>query len=394
MGEARQSRISPNASHQPPAPQRRWVLWGGLIAVLLGAGGVFWWKNFGDPPAAWVVRGRIDRYLKNQTGKSEFPSDFQYPSKAQMAQSGKADQTTPAGPLATGPITKKDFATLCSEYTPLAKDAIVLRREIDSARQAIQENRAQANDASATNATAFQERIKALEKDVSARQELLARKDEALAPLLSDLWAIQKSRLAYRETQEAATGNAVSAEWNRVAQEIRRQLNEAPSWSAMYEPIGQEIEVARRLFTSANPAHQRLALTIALRASRDAMNEAQNGWLASRICEGYVLPHLNLASDPDRRSPFSLENVMNECVNIFRRADENESVIRGYRLLLARAKSPQRADWARAQLAQALEQMGEYAEALRCLKQIQATNDFRWALSRVPRLEQRLSYSR
>jgi hypothetical protein len=369
------------------------VWWSAVILVLVGASVVWWWTNFGDPPAAWVVRWRIDRYLKQQTGKSEFPTDFEYPSQALMAQTGKAKPEAPSGPLVAGPTTKKDFAALCNAYIPLAKDGIILRREIDSARQAIQENRTQADAAGATNATVFQERVTALEKDIAARQELLAKKDEALAPILSDLWAIQGSRQAHREAQEAATGNAVSAEWNRVAQEIRRQLNEASSWSAMYEPIGQEIEVSRRLFESANPAHQRLALSIALRASRDALNEAQNGWLAARLCEGYVLSHLDLASDTDRRSPFSLENVMNECVNLFRRAGETGGVIRGYRLVLARANSPQRADWARAQLAQVLEQTGDYAEALRCLQQIRATNDFRWALNRVPRLQQRLSYS-
>ena len=58
-----------------------------------------------------------------------------------------------------------------------------------------------------------------------------------------------------------------------------------------------------------------------------------------------------------------------------------------YRTMLAQAATPQRADWARLQIAQAYEQSGEFQQSIHWLKQIKSTNDFRWAIQRIPRLE-------
>jgi hypothetical protein len=69
-------------------------------------------------------------------------------------------------------------------------------------------------------------------------------------------------------------------------------------------------------------------------------------------------------------------------------------VIRTYQLLLARADTPQRADNARFQMAMAAEQAGELKDALKYLRQIQLTNDFGWAMRRIPRIEQQLKAGR
>jgi hypothetical protein len=79
-----------------------------------------------------------------------------------------------------------------------------------------------------------------------------------------------------------------------------------------------------------------------------------------------------------------------ECADIFRRNEEFTGVVRTYKMALAAAGTPQKADSARAQISMAYEQAGDLKQALQYLKQIKETNDFRWVLRRVPRLEQQL----
>ena len=61
--------------------------------------------------------------------------------------------------------------------------------------------------------------------------------------------------------------------------------------------------------------------------------------------------------------------------------------MRIYETCLARAGTPPKADWARAQLSMAHEQAGDPKRALQYLREIQETNDYRRELRRAPRLE-------
>jgi tetratricopeptide (TPR) repeat protein len=158
----------------------------------------------------------------------------------------------------------------------------------------------------------------------------------------------------------------------------------------MYKLVGQELWVASRLLDSANPDYARAGLTLALSASKHALNEAQNSWVAARICDGYVLPHLELADDANRRSAFNRDNLLSECADIFRRNSEYAGVVRTYQMALASAGTPAKADSARAQISMAYEQAGDMKQALRYIREIKDTNDFRWVVRRAPRLEQQL----
>ena len=345
-----------------PVPQqrakRRWVGWVVAGLVLLAAGAVVRWQFFSEPPRPWVVRWRIARYLKEQTGKKDFQTAFNFPSKAAMAKaaSGLGSQTNAL--IQTGPITRKGFNALSAEYLDRVKEVIVLRRQLTEGQQNLEELQSRlaqentgAGPASTTNTPAvpsnilaLRTRVAALEKDLAARQQELARKEESLAPLVSDLWAFQRAWIVQQQVDEVVHASAVTAAWNQMEQDIRQGLNEAMTWAAMYELIGQQLWVADRLFASANVQHRRLAMTIILHVGRDALNEAQNGWLAARICEGYIWSHLDVADDTNRRAALNLENLLTECANVFRREGEPENVLRTYHLLLARASNPQRAD--------------------------------------------------
>jgi hypothetical protein len=400
--------LKPAGPVQQQMAKRRWVGWVVAGLILLAAGTVVRWQFFSEPPRPWVVRWRIARYLKEQTGKRDFQTAFNLPSKTAMAKAASELGSQTNAAIQTGPITKKGFNALSAEYLDRVKELIVLRRQLAEEQQELEAKQSQLareNEgtglASATNTAAvpsrilaLRARVAALQKDLPARQQELARKEETLAPLVSDLWAFQRAWAVQQQAEEAVTASAVTAAWNQMAQDIRQRLNEATTWAAMYELIGQQLWVADRLFASANVQHRRLAMTIILHACRDALNEAQNGWLAARICEGYIWPHLDVADDTNRRAALSLENLLTECANVFRRTDEPENVLRTYRILLSKASNPQRADWARVQLAQVHEQAGEYADALRYLKAVKGTNDFAWALRRVPWLQERAKYQR
>jgi len=105
-----------------------------------------------------------------------------------------------------------------------------------------------------------------------------------------------------------------------------------------------------RLFKSANLRHRRVALEIARQARSDALDHAQDAWLAARICEGYLWPTGAAVETQDRRSRMHPERLLEECAAVFWQADETNNVLLNYQLCLAATDSPRQADWARAQL--------------------------------------------
>ena len=134
---------------------------------------------------------------------------------------------------------------------------------------------------------------------------------------------------------------------------------------------------------------RRVALRIIRQAVNDSLSQAENGWLAARICEAYVLPHVALAErSGGRNNPMSFETVLAECARVFSENEEPQNVVRAYAPMLAPPSTPATADRARQQIAQVYEQSGQYHLAVKFLKQIQATNDYRGVLRRIPRLEQ------
>ena len=101
-----------------------------LACVLLPAiAGIAVWKNISDPPKPWLVRWRVARYLKKQSGQSDFKIEFPFPSAAQMA-IALPKQPDGAEILLKGKLTGKEFDTLKSEYITLESSALALERKI------------------------------------------------------------------------------------------------------------------------------------------------------------------------------------------------------------------------------------------------------------------------
>jgi hypothetical protein len=381
-----------------------------IASVLLALAGVWGlWRQVTHHPPAWMVRWQVSSYLKKHSVLADFAIAFPFPSKAELA---KVPATPKAADAAApkGKRTNKDFDTLAREYLDLKTSALAQEREIAESEQAIEiwkprlermaRDLARSTNGNATNRSSrpsqvasLQKRLEGFEK-TKASTPALQSKLEALEPMVSDLWDFQRAWAAEEQTLDVADPNALAKARAQLTAETRQKISEAKSYETIYKHIGQHLWVAERLLDGANPQYQRMGVSLALEASHLAMDEAQNGWLAARIVEGYVWPHLAVADQASRRSAVNLDNLLNECGNIFRGNDEFGNVIRNYKILLARAGTPQRADQARLQIARACEQSGDLKAALAWLRQIKATNEFAAALRWIPRLEQQLKRAR
>lgn len=382
-------------------PSRR-NLWTLAAVVLVAAAAVaLTWRYVTHPPKPWLVRWKLDRYLKSESHASNFKVDFPFPSKAEMA---KPKTSAVEPPPKVGSRTGKTFEALREEYLAQKSAAVALERDVVRNESALKDATARlealSKSASApadgtvsnleSNATALRERIAELQKAPSRRPELRV-KEEAIAPLEDDLWEFQRSYAQDASASESAGSAALVKARTQFTNEAEKKLASASSYDAMYKIIGEELFVAGRLLESGNPEHRRQGVTVALAASRQALTSAENGNVAARICEGYILPNLDLANDTNRRSLFNEENLLTQISGIFQRNLEYNNVVRTYQIYLAGVKNAQRADWARSQIGMAYEQAGDAKHALEAFRQIRDTNSYRGIFFRdVPRLQKQV----
>ena len=365
---------------------RALLLLGGLALLVTVA--LLGWRYINHPPQPWLVRWKLDRYLRKEAHSGNFKVDFPFPSKAEMA---RPERPSGALALSKGARTGKEFDALRGEYFVLKAETLRLEQSIKRSEKTIAgETRAPSATippSNETNATSTAPGLASVAaRDKSARAELEA-KEQSLAPIVDDLWEFQRQWASESAAPEGGTNNLARAR-AEFARSIEQKLDNAASYEAMYLAIGQELFVAKGLLKSENPAHRKMAMTIAFTAARHALNHAVNGNVAARICEGYLLPNLDFATDTNPRSPFHQENFLNQCADLFRRNNEFNNVVRIYEMYLARAKNPARADWARSQIATAYEDGGDPKMAIAAIRQIQDTNAYSRFIRRIPRLEQ------
>ncbi|HYD84754.1 MAG TPA: hypothetical protein VEA63_11895, partial [Opitutus sp.] len=303
-----------------------------LVAVVAGAVG---WKYLNQSAPPWLVRWKLDRYLKQEAHVRDFAVNFPFPSKAEM----KAPPEKPAPTLAKGSRTGKDFEALRREYFTMKMAA--LRSERDGGRRP----RSDASSAATggEGATAGTSRL----QDIAAMEA-------AMAPIVDDLWEFQR-QWAPDSTTADGSGGALATARMELARNIDQQIQTAGGYEAMYRAIGRELFVSKRLLESRNPAHRRMGVEIAFAAARHALDHAVNGHVAARICEGYIVPNTDLATDTNPRSRFHEERFLAEAAEFNRANHEFRNVARLYERYLEDAPNPQRADWARSQLAMAYE---------------------------------------
>lgn len=367
-------------------------------AVVIGAGwGAWYYVN--HPPKPWLVRWRLDRYLKAQAHAGGFKADFPFPSKAEMA----APKTkSNSGGAAKGARTGKDFEALREEYMTLKVSALQLERGIVQSEKKLKAGAPQfesltrqlAEARAATDAVAkvtelesslakLRTQIESAEKVAARRPELLA-KEQAMSPIVDDLWDFQRALNA----ETAGSGTSLAQARDQFLRSAEEKLSAASSYESMYKIIGEELFVAKGLLASGNPDHRKQGVNIAFAASRHAFTYAVNGGVAARICEGYILPNIDLATDTNRRSTFHEQNFVEQCANIFQRNNEFNNVVLAYQRALDNATSTPQKDWARSQMAMAYEQGGNPKQAVAMIQSIQDTNNYRNLMRRLPRLKQ------
>lgn len=380
---------------------RRALLWIGIAFVVFGAA-FLGWRHLNNPPRPWLVRWRLERYLGKQAHTRNFKTDFAFPTKAEMA---KRKGDAPTGP-AKGSRTGKDFETLRTEYLSEKTAALILLGQIKRGEASLAEAKpkldaltkdlaaAQAanDDTNVTlvlsNSTVLRQQISVWEK-ITARRSDFAAKEQALDPVVDDLWEFQRAWAA-----ESGDSGALAKARGELIKAADENLRSASSYDAMYRAIGQELFVAERLLESGNFEHRREGVLIALAAARQAVNYVMNGAVAARICEGYILPHLDLATDRSPRSTFNEDNLLNQCTDYFRRNDELNNVVRTYQIALANAKTPEQKDRMRALIARACEQAGDAKGALAAIHEIKDTNTYRNLVRRIPQLKQDAKYQK
>ncbi|HMJ88999.1 MAG TPA: hypothetical protein VK530_04250 [Candidatus Acidoferrum sp.] len=334
-------------------PSRRTLGW--IIGVLLVSGVIAGtWYRITHPPRPWLVRSRLDSYLSKKAETKNFQIEFPFPSKAEMSKAVPRDKSEQVGSR-----TSKDFETLRDEYFEAKTAALKAETQL----------------ASTTNS--------ALQSDLQSKQQ-------ALEPIAADLWEFQRK---WMDETAAEDGSAIVS-LNKARREFTRGIDQkmqtAESYPQMYKMVGQELFVARRLIESKNFEHQRAGIAVALDASRDAMNFAQDGMVAARICEGYVLPHLDVVDVANRQSPFSAENILEQCEGIFRRNGEWDNMARGYDIFLKRTNNPRQKDWANSQIADVYQQSGDLKKALVYLRKVKDANAFGVA-RRIAWMEKRVN---
>ncbi|MCX7871765.1 MAG: hypothetical protein N2487_00605 [Verrucomicrobiae bacterium] len=383
----------------------------GAVVILLGLAVVF---AFSGPKPSWMVKFQVKSYLKKNSGKSDFSTNFKFPSKAEMAKAPEK-KNLPDEKNWRGSATKKDFYTLRNEYIKLKIEAFSIEEVINKSKMLVRiaaERISGKKDdpvlvlAYSENPTngiplpqeteALKEKVKALENEIADKEKQLAEKEEQIKPILADLIEYQLAFKDLYKSLDDSDNSELAIAQNEFVMSLRQKFDEATTYAKMYEYIGQELWVVDKLFESKNPAHLRVALRMARQAARDAMDLAQNQWLGARIYEAYILPNVGLAGGDtggggNRRNRFSMEGLLNECASIFQMAEEQENEIRTYRMMLSLAPDSPRADFTRLQLASIYDNNGDTGKAEKYVKQVQNTNNINFVMRRFPNLQKYLT---
>jgi tetratricopeptide (TPR) repeat protein len=130
-----------------------------------------------------------------------------------------------------------------------------------------------------------------------------------------------------------------------------------------YQVIHGQLALAQKMLQSKVALERVSGLTIALDTSYYAIDDLQDKWLAPRICEGFTLPYLRVASPHQQDSP-SQTTVAQGAASVYRKVGDGKKLLAAYRLYLDVASTPNTYDAALVRLADELQKQGQYDEAL------------------------------
>lgn len=158
----------------------------------------------------------------------------------------------------------------------------------------------------------------------------------------------------------------------------------------LYGLIADHLLIAdTRYLKSKEIEERRKGLGMAVEACRCATHRLKDTALAVQIAEGYLKPHLDDA-DSVQFKYLGRANVIEAIVDVYAEAKDAPKLIDAFKLLVRDAPNRNTADAGRLRLAQVLDRQGEYAEAIRYLKEIDDKEGVAGAKRLIPELEKKL----
>lgn len=333
----------------------------GAILLTAGVCGAYYYFQSG-PPTPAAVKAQVQRYLQQQSGKSEFTLALDLDQLAEVATLHDA------------------YAAERRNYSRLVTRSLETRTNLARLKDSVAALRQATHAPKPTGELAAQEKkLAAQTKDYESQRQQLAAVRKTYDGLKQKL-----------DEQEAAGVRAPQA----LAQEFQSKINTASDYRSLYHLIGQQLDLGDRLLARTNQSQQLAGLALLLDASRAAgAGGAEDDWLTARICEGYLWPAVSLV-ESNRHSAWMLDNALRTCGLVFRQVDETNNLVRNHRLTIAMATDPYTADMSRYYLARHLETRGEVVEALTLLKEIREARAQAYARRRIPALENAVKQAR
>lgn len=144
---------------------------------------------------------------------------------------------------------------------------------------------------------------------------------------------VEEELTALRAQINAAEQELADQE-NTLIRRVRREVAEAGTYQAIYALIGEQLTAADKLLVSPDRSRRQIGFNFAREACHHALEHAQNSWLAARIAETYLWPHLELADyKPDSKE--RALDVLALCHAAFMLNEETNHLVRNAALQVA-----------------------------------------------------------
>lgn len=158
----------------------------------------------------------------------------------------------------------------------------------------------------------------------------------------------------------------------------------------LYGWVAEHLAVAdKRYLNHKEVEERRKGLGLVCEACNCAAHRLKDPKLGVQICEAYVLPHLDDA-DPRHWKYLGKQNVIEVAVGAYAEAKDGEKMAAMLRLCVDNAHNRNTADAARFRLAQILDRLGQYEEALKHLKDVDDNAGVAGAKRLIPDIEKKL----
>jgi hypothetical protein len=160
-----------------------------------------------------------------------------------------------------------------------------------------------------------------------------------------------------------------------------------PDYKTVYRLIGEHLTLAETILKDPDVKRQQDGVRVIIELCNIAKDVAVDPWLASRMCDAYILPLAENATDPK-------SELMRFAANIYREANETGRLLEMGRTIIAKNPSGERADDIRYRLGQLLVSQGDYKGAIEFLRGIKNPRYTNEVSRRIASLEQRSQQKR